>query len=96
MRGRKPGGQTPQPYTDEGVAGKRPRTEKNDSEMDTEGGGEAKTSHSQYRHKKGYMTNIYLTDSDEEAIVDSVKDHEEHYNKTNKHFKDKARKECLW
>ena len=29
------------------------------------------------------MTNIYLTDSDEEAIVDFVKDH-------------KARKKCLW
>ena len=44
-------------------------------------------------HKKGHMTNIYLTDSDEEAIVDLVKDHEELYDKTNEHFKDKARKE---
>ena len=42
------------------------------------------------------MTNIYLTDSDEEAIVDFMKDHKELYNKTNEHFKDKARKECLW
>ena len=39
------------------------------------------------------MTNIYLTDSDEEAIVDFVKDHEQLYNKTNDHFKDKAWKE---
>ena len=31
------------------------------------------------------MTNIYLTDSDEEAIVDFVKDHEELYDKTNGH-----------
>ena len=42
------------------------------------------------------MTNIYLTESDEEAIVDFVQDHEELYNKTNEHFKDKARKDCLW
>ena len=34
---------------------------------------------------------ICLTDSDEKAIVDFVKDHEELYDKTNKHFKDKAR-----
>ena len=32
-------------------------------------------------------------DSDEEAIVDFLKDHGELY-KTNEHFKDKARKEC--
>ena len=42
------------------------------------------------------MTNIYLTDSDKEAIVDFVKDHEELYDKINKHFKDKAWKDCLW
>ena len=41
------------------------------------------------------MTNIYLTDSDEKATVDFVKDHEELYDKTNEHFKDKAKKECL-
>ena len=63
--------------------------------MDTEGRGEAGTSQSQSRHKKGDMTNFYLTYSDEEAIVDFVKDHEEPYNKTNEHFKYKARKECL-
>ena len=40
--------------------------------------------------------NIYLTDSDEEAIVDFVKDHEELNDKTNEPLKDKARKECLW
>ena len=28
--------------------------------------------------------------------MDFVKDHEELYNKTNEHFKGKARKECLW
>ena len=42
------------------------------------------------------MTNIYLTDSDAEAIVDFVMDHEELYNNTNKLFKDKTRKDCLW
>ena len=38
---------------------------------------------------------IYLTDSYEEVTMDFVKDHKELY-KTNEHFKDKARKECLW
>ena len=42
------------------------------------------------------MTNIYLTDSDQEAIMDFVKDQEELYDKTNEHFMDKARKGCLW
>ena len=28
--------------------------------------------------------------------MDFIKDHEELYNKTNEHLKDKARKECLW
>ena len=37
---------------------------------------------------------MYLTA--EKAVVDFVKDHEGLYNKTNEHFKDKARKECLW
>ena len=39
---------------------------------------------------------ICLTDSDEVAVVDFVKDHEELYDKTNEHFKDKARKKYLW
>ena len=43
-----------------------------------------------------HVTNIYLTDSDEEAIVYFVKDHKELYDKTNEHFKDKVRKKCLW
>ena len=47
----------------------------------------------QSHYKKDHMTNIYLTDK--EAIVDFVKDHEEFYDKTNEHFTDKARKECL-
>ena len=71
---------------------RRHKTEKSDTE--TEVGGEAGTSKSQY--KKGHITNIYLTDSDEDTIVDFKKDHEELYNRINKHFKDKARKECLW
>ena len=56
---------------------------------DTEGGGEVGTSQSHSRHKKEHMTIMYLTDSDEEAIVD----HEKLYDKINEHFKDKARKE---
>ena len=47
--------------------------------MDTEAGGEVGTSQSHSRS----MTNIYPMDSDEEAIVDFVKDPKELYNKTN-------------
>ena len=72
---------------------KPPKTERSDAEMDTEGGGEVGTSQSQSRYKKGHMTNIYLTD--EEAILDFFKDRKKLYNKTNEHFKDKTRKECL-
>ena len=62
--------------------------------MDTEGGGEVGTSQLQSKHKMGHMTNIYLMDSNEEAVVDFVKNQEELYYKTNEKFK--ARKECLW
>ena len=41
--------------------------------------------------KKGKMTNIFLTDSDDEAIVNNVKYHAELYDKTNWPFKDMAR-----
>ena len=40
------------------------------------------------------MMNIYLTESDEEAIVDFDKDHKE-LCKTNAHFQNKVRKDCL-
>ena len=78
------------------MAEKRRRTERNESEMDTEGGEEASTSHLQPRCKKGHTSYIYLTHSDEEAIVDFVKDHEELYDKTSEQLKDKATKDCLW
>ena len=65
------------------VAEKHARKDRIDTEMDTEGGGKAGTSPSQFRHKKRPMTNIYLTDSDEEAIVDFVKVHDKLYDKTN-------------
>ena len=71
--------------TDGGNSGKnRPRTKRSESEMDTEGGGEASASiECQFRHKKGHMSNIYLTDLDEEAIADFVKDLAVLYDKTN-------------
>ena len=73
------------------------RGERSESERDTEGGGEARAStECQSRPKKGLVANIYLTDSDENAIVDFVKDHEEINNKTNEHLNDKFRKDCLW
>ena len=64
--------------------------------MDTEAGGDLSTSQLKSTHKNGHMSNIYLTDSDKEATLEFVKDHEELCDKTNKHFKDKARKECPW
>ena len=42
------------------------------------------------------MKSIFLSNSDEEAIVDFVKQHEELYDKTNGSFKDKQKKEGLW
>ena len=50
----------------------------------------------QSRQKKGQMKSIFLSDSDEEAIVKFVKQHEELYDKTNDSFKDKQKKERLW
>ena len=66
--------------------------------MNTECGGESSeiATLCQSRHKKGNRTNTYLTESDEEIIVDFVKDHEDLYSKTNDKFKDKACKDCLW
>ena len=42
------------------------------------------------------MKSIFLSDSDKEAIVEFVKQHEELYDKTNDSFKDKQNKERLW
>ena len=41
------------------------------------------------------MKSIFLSDSDEEAIVEFIKQHEEKYDKTNDSFKDKQKKERL-
>ena len=49
-----------------------------------------------FRQKKGQMKSIFLSDSDEEAIVDFMKQHEELFDKTHAKFKDKQRKERLW
>ena len=43
---------------EKGVAEKYARTDKSDTEMDTEAGGEPCTSQSHARHKKGQMTNM--------------------------------------
>ena len=77
---------------EEGQPEKRPRRERSDTE--TEATGE-ESGPSQLSYKKGHMSNIYLTDSDEDSIVHFVKDHEELYNKTSEHFKDKSRKEVI-
>ena len=49
----------------------------------------------QSRQKKGQMKSIFLSDLDEEAIMEFVKQHEELYDKTNDSFKDKQKKERL-
>ena len=46
----------------------------------------------QSRQKKGQMKFISLSDSDKEAIVQFVKQHEELHGKTNNSFKDKQKK----
>ena len=50
----------------------------------------------QSRQKKGQMKSIFLSESDEEAHIDFVKQHEELFDKTHTKFKDKQRKEGLW
>ena len=50
----------------------------------------------QSRQKKGKMKSIFLSDSDKEAIVEFVKQHEELYDKTNDSFKDKQKNKRLW
>ena len=50
----------------------------------------------QSRQKKGQMKSIFLNDSDEEAIVEFVKQQKKMNDKTNDSFKDKQKKERLW
>ena len=50
----------------------------------------------QSRQNKGQIKSIFLSDSDGEAIVDFVVQHEELYNKTHTKFQDKQRKEGLY
>ena len=64
---------------------KRART---DTDIDAES--------TQSRQKKGQMKSIFLSDSDEEAIIEFVKQQEGLYDKTNDSFKDKQKKERLW
>ena len=42
------------------------------------------------------MKSIFLSDSDEKAIVEFIKQHKELYDKTNDRFKDKQKKARLW
>ena len=42
------------------------------------------------------MKSIFLSDSDEEAIMEIVKQHKELYDRTTDNFKDKQKKERLW
>ena len=49
----------------------------------------------QSKQKKWQMKSFFLSDSDTEAIVEFIKQHEELYDKTHK-FKDRWRKKGLW
>ena len=42
------------------------------------------------------MKSIFLSDSDDEAIIEFIKQHEKFYDKTNNSFKDRQKKERLW
>ena len=42
------------------------------------------------------MRSIFISDSEEEAIVEFIKKHDELYDKTNDSLKDKQKKERLW
>ena len=50
----------------------------------------------QSRQKKSQIKSIFLSDSDEEATMEFIKQHEELYDKTKDCFKDKQKKERLW
>ena len=60
--------------TREGPTRKKAQDKNSYTETET-AGGEAGPSQSHF--KKGHMTNVFLIDSDKEAIVNFVKDHEE-------------------
>ena len=75
------------------MAEKHVRTDRSDIEIDTRVRGDVSTTQSHSKQKKTHMTNIYLMNSDDETIVDFVKD-KEMCDKTHKH--NKTRKECLW
>ena len=63
--------ETDRPQREEALQEKRQRTERN--EIKVEAVGKTSQSSFQWRRKKGKMTNIFLIDCDEEAIVDYVK-----------------------
>ena len=68
--------------------GKRAKSIRTDSDTDVES--------TQSRQKKGQMKSIFLSDSDEEAILEFIKQYEELYDKTNDSFKDKQKQERHW
>ena len=82
----------------------RERTDRTKQTEETEGRGEKRPPTdtdrepecTQSRQKKGQMKSIFLSDSDEEAFVDFIKQYEELCDKTHTKFKDKQRKERLW
>ena len=76
------------------MAEKHAMTDRCDTGMVTEAGEEVGTLNYTQGRRRGFR-NIYPKDSDEEAIMDFVKDHEELQDKANEHCREKARKQCL-
>ena len=72
------------------------REETEEGKTDKRAGTDTDVESTHSRQKNGQMKSIFLSDSDEEAIVEFVKQNEELYDKTHAKFKDKQRKECLW
>ena len=70
----------------------RERVLREESEKDTETDTEAAS----VRSRKTHISQILLSDSDEEALVEYIKNHPELYDKGHELFKNKGHKACLW
>ena len=77
---------------DRALREERERILREESEKDTETDTEAAT----VRSRKLHLSQILLSDSDEEALVEYIKNHPELYDKGHELFKNKGHKACLW
>ena len=70
----------------------RERLDREESEKDTE----TDTESASVCAKKSHLAQILLSDSDEEALIEYIKNHPELYEKGHEQFKNKGHKACLW